>query len=449
MNASEYLPSDLVAELGLLKDLPQDQEGPIADTYERLQSISFLRAASLPDEISDPDTRVYVALLQARELAFFNIASLFRDVSADILKTAQLDLASNHLRWIYDITRLACDITNAAATLGQSTDEVNGQTDGGGAGAELNAAIREFNDVSMTYLSSHEHAADQSIEGRYLLDGASVFIHTTKNIFQLLEAIFDLPLAPVGGENLNSHILRAAVHAINTKSPTYMMQFRLLHQIPEILSFEAARLLESAAGRVSKKAFGDAAADLSLANVCLNQVVSSLHPLVELMYPSEYYKFRAHLGQTSGSHSNDLAKTVLRQAYLSLAERYVDLKLPSKPKRGSFERILSDEMIAVHRNISMWRAVHIMLPRSILGSQATSLIGSRNAEQIVREMKNSFEARDSVLKEQQRKQPADAGNRPNETQAAIGHALRIMTGAVTRRRFPDVETRAGTFSPKR
>jgi tryptophan 2,3-dioxygenase len=229
-----------------------------------------------------------------------------------------------------------------------------------------------------------------------------------------------------------------------------MMQFRLLHQIPEVLSFEAARLFKSAAEHIREKRKDAAIADLRAANICLDHVVSSLHPLVELMYPSEYYKFRAHLGQTSGSHSNDLAKSVLRQAYHSLAEAFVSLRLPSAAGRDSVERILNDEMNQVHQHISKWRALHIMLPRNVLGAEATSLIGSRNAEQIVQDMKASFEARDALRRDKGQSPAENISRYQRAAEApAIDHKLRVMTGTVTKRNFPEVEKREGTFSPKR
>jgi tryptophan 2,3-dioxygenase len=452
MSASQTLPSALLAELEYLKTLPQDVEGPIADTYERLQGVNFLRAATPPDEMSDPLARVYLALMQCRELAMFNMASLFRDCSDCISaqKADRLDFVSHHLRWIYSIARLNYDFSASAAALSDAALEVAKGSGPSVAHCELNVALQAFSDASMAYLSEHENATSESIECMYLLDGPSVFVHTTKNIIQLLDASFSLPLNSVSDALLKSHILRAAVHSIDTKSPSYMMQFRLLHQIPEVLSFEAARLFKSAVECLREKRNEDAAADLRAANICLSHVVSSLHPLVELMYPSEYYKFRAHLGQTSGSHSNDLAKAVLRQAYHSLAETFVSLRLPPIAKRDIVERSLSDEVNQVHLHISKWRALHIMLPRNVLGAEATSLIGSRNAEQIVQDMATSFESRDALRRA--RSEPSSESSSKHQRTAeapAIDHKLRVMTGAVTKRNFPEVEKREGTFSPKR
>jgi tryptophan 2,3-dioxygenase len=450
MSTHQDLPPALLAELEHLKALPRDSEGPIADTYERLHGVSFVRAAAPSREITDPSARVYLALMQCRELFCFNMASLLRNCAGEFAarKGNPLDAASHHLRWLYTIARLNYDISTSAAALSDAASGLGGGSQPSSAHGELNMALQAFDDASMAYLSEHERVIGDAIERNYLLDGASVFAHTTKNLLQLLETSFALPLVPVGEALLNSHILRAGVHSVNTRSPSYMMQFRLLHQIPEVLAFELAGLLTSAVERVRDRSFGKATADLRLANICLNHIVSALHPLIELMYPSEYYKFRAHLGQTSGSHSNDLAKTVLRQAYHSLAEAFVSLRLPAAPEHGSLEKSLSDEVNQVRQHISKWRAVHIALPRNVLGTEATSLIGSRNAEQIVQDMKASFEARDALGRDRTKSSKNDSGERAADL-PAVDHKLRVMTGTVTKRKFPDVEKREGTFSPKR
>jgi len=449
MSTHQDLPDALVAELDYLKTLPQDAEGPIADTYERLHGVTFLKAAVPQSEMADPLARVYLALMQCRELAMFNMASLFRECVASISaeRADAIDVVSHHLRWIYAIARESYDVSSSAAAISDEASEVAKGAGPSAAESELNAALHAFSDASMAYLAGRENATVDSIEREYLLDGPSVFVHMTKNIIQMLAASSALPLNSVSDALLKSNILRAGIHAVDTKSPSYMMQFRLFHQIPELLSFEAARLFKSATEHIRENRIGDAAADLRAANICLDHVVSSLHPLVELMYPSEYYKFRTHLGQTSGSHSNDLARTVLRQAYHSLAEAFVSLRIAPGAKRGSPERSLSEEMKRVQMHISKWRALHIMLPRNVLGADTTSLIGSRNAEQIVQDMNAAFESRDALRRANGR---SSSENSAQTAEApAVDHKLRVMTGAVTKRKFPEVEKREGTFSPKR
>ena len=441
----------LRAERAAISALPRDKDGLVPDTYDRLHGIAFLRAARPAPQISDPRTRLYLALYQSQTVALYNIANLFARCSRRLAshEKDRIDVVSHHLRWAFSIAKLAYDFAHASQSI--VSDVSSDMLVSKPCRAQLAAleALHDLDTALTSYISRNEAAVSASIEHDYLLSGASVLAHAFKSISYLLRTMNSAISKSPREELLRSDILRDGVQSLDSETDTYLMQFRLLHQIPEILSIEAVPLLEDATLALKKNKTRNAAGRLSLVNICLAHIRNSLWPLIELMYPSEYYYVRVHLGRTSGSSSVELGHNLLRSAYVTFANQYVDWA-KSNPPANSARSALSEQVMLLQENIYQWREMHLMLPRNVLGEDVTSLIGTRNSLQTVLAMKTAFES-DDPLRASQRKR----GAKPVVDTAPRGLSYFLadqsfckITGAISKRKFPDVESRSGIFAPK-
>jgi hypothetical protein len=441
----------LRAELAAISALPRHKEGLVPDTYDRLHGIAFLRAARPAPEISDPHTRLYLALYQSQTVALYNIAHLFARCARSLASRDKdrIDVVSHHLRWVFSIAKLTYDLAHSSRSIlsDVSPDVLVSQP----CQAQLIAlqALSDLDAALTSYINHNEADISASIEHNYLLSGPSVLAHMFKSISYLLRTMHSTITKSPREELLRSDTLRDGVHSFDSETDTYLMQFRLVHQIPEILSIEAVPLLEEAARALKRNKIRNAAAHLSLVNLCLVHIRNSLWPLIELMYPSEYYYVRVHLGRTSGSSSVELGHNLLRSAYVKFTNEYVNLA-KRNVRAHSAMSALSEQVTLLQENIYQWREMHIMLPRNVLGDDVTSLIGSRNSLQTVLAMKTAFESDDPLRPGQQKptaEPVADTGARAPSYFLA-DQSLCKITGAISKRKFPDVESRDGIFAPK-
>jgi hypothetical protein len=439
------------AELAAITALPRHDGGIVPDTYDRLHGIAFLRAARPESSISDPKTRLYLALYQSQTVALYNIAHLFARCSHRLSsrESDRVDVVSHHLRWAFSIAKLTYDLAHSSTSI--LRDVPTAVLVSRRCQAQLVAleALGDLDRALTSYIDVNAAAVSDSIEYDYLLSGHSVLAHVFKSISYLLRAIDSTIATSPRDELLRSDILRDGVRSLDSETDTYLMQFRLLHQIPEILSIEAVSLLEKATLALQKNDIRVATRHVSLVNMCLVHIRNSLWPLIELMYPSEYYHVRQHLGRTSGSSSVELGHNLLRSAYVTFASQQINSAKQRRHSR-SFSSALSEQVTLLQENIYQWREMHFMLPRNVLGDDVTSLIGTRNSLQTVLAMKTAFEC-DDPLRPREHNTKSDSHVDDSTTILSCSQAdlsLCTMTGKISKRKFPDVETRSGIFAPK-
>ena len=144
--------------------------------------------------------------------------------------------------------------------------------------------------------------------------------HRSKNILlQVRETLLNerRPL-PQGVDPLlavaHLQCVEAASLGIRLNSETYINQFCLLHQLPELLTPLVLQGFEAIENRMGDA--GAAGRSARSAGDLLFLITSSLWPLIELLQPNAYYPFRENLGATSGSSSAAIRGKLLTSAYV-------------------------------------------------------------------------------------------------------------------------------------
>jgi hypothetical protein len=430
------IPKTVADELKALRHIASKKDGPIADTYDRLQGIVFLRAAQPGDEVSDFSSRLFIAGSQSRALLSYNIAHLFERVASALNSHAanSIDLASSHIRWIHALLKIMMETTDLINQFKSNFEDKGRSYQRPMSELALYKALSLADDAFLKYESKNVSNIINAIGHHNIHNADGSAVHNYKLSIYLIERIAMINIPLIDPDLLNEDFIEMAVHKIDTKRPSYLMQFRLLHQVPELLGAEVLKIMNFIKGNTKNISERLLISQLLAIKNVLNLMSNCLWPLVELMIPSEYYQIRRALGVTSGSKSKVLAKGVLRSGYIELAKA-----ITGEIDRFAEKELLIDSLKSINEIIRRWRDLHMFLPWSILGTETTSLIGS-NATVKVDQMAQSFRKYDPLNNES----PLDLTHLGICREAADLFAN--LTGGVTRRRFPDVERRAGIFA---
>lgn len=437
MSSEFKLSAELRRELEAIANLARTADGPIADTYDRLQGVPFLRAARLSRSETDIAARVLVALAQCSSLAYFNVAALFVRVRKQLeaRNINQQRVVAHDARWVSAILRMVHEIElTAAAVAPLSRIPISTDTESLGA-QECMQELEKLEACMVDYYRDRKSDFLLALEDQYLLNATSVTLHELKSIQNILRRDGRGIHRRVPAKFLKEEILRLAVHSINTTSRTYLMQFRLFHQIPEVLAAEAVDLMDLAVSELEARRFQEASVAVRWVNIILQHICNSLWPLINLMYPSEYYLIRSHLGQTSGSKSRNIGVMLIGKKYVAVAKAFSSVP-GAKEADG-----LRIQVALLDSYIRSWRDLHVMLPRNILGEGATSLIGNENAYRLVAKKREGIESQRHVLE-----MGGQGAYAPADTEETAAETILLEeTGRITRKRFKEVEARTGRW----
>lgn len=434
----QRIPKSVRDELRILRALTGSRDGPIADTYDRLQGLVFLQAARAPRDIGNHKERAFIALSQCRALIHYNIAHLLIRIAEHLNSRVPhpIDGVSSHLRWIHSLAKLSLEISDTICGITHCVNVDLLSASPTLADQRLVAAFGVADEAMLSYEKRHSSNIVNAIGHHPIHNGDASAVHYFKSSFHLLSLIQAVNTPAPTSELLSEHLLDMMVHSLDTPRPSYLMQFRLLHQVPEILGAEVRAMMTDALEFVSTGDEHSLLARLRIVQTLLTHMTNCLWPLLELMIPSEYYEIRRTLGVTSGSKSIVLAKGVLRNDYIKLA-----VAISGNAGKFNDHHLVLDYLWKVRSEMKRWRSLHMFLPWSILGVDATSLIGS-NASEKVKEMAASFDRADPFTEA-----PVHAFGEMTLPHQAVQNLVQI-TGSITRRRFPDVENREGIYRGK-
>ncbi|HEV7625721.1 MAG TPA: hypothetical protein VGO89_04430, partial [Streptomyces sp.] len=276
----------------------------------------------------------------------------------------------------------------------------------------------------------------------------ALLFQRAKNITLLArnDALSDPCPSDVDPDVVAAHLdcVAAAATGLTMNEPTHVNQFCLLHQVPELIVPTVLRLWAFIEEDLAAADPDGALEHAQSAGDLLSIMVMSIGPLAELLYPSEYFKFRGNLGATSGSSSAALRGRLLTTAYFRLAGRVVaEVQNQTEPVRAH-QRLVAQ----LSRNRELlyeWRALHMALPRNVLGSDGTkSLMGSPDALKAVRAMADAFAAKDPLTAVYGR--VAEFSFEPAGATARLDAVLLSETGRVARDEFWQVQERLGPWA---
>lgn len=434
-------------EFSRLRSLPRNGVGAIADTYRTLHGILFLeemrRAYLMVDHDGAEHQELGKTFTLCSDLLTCNVIRLIEATLARLraTDTPSPNRFSGPTLWIRYLLDLSGEIERAARTVDRqlippATKEV--------------PLIHQLRSTYLELCAESESRFGEfdirsAVLNHYTESESAVFLHNFKILSASIRSHSEFrSRGDAFDDDYFTHLWQC-VDSMASDGSTYLDQFRLLHQVPELLAMVAADHVEQAARRIDEGDSVAAAASLHLASIIMVPIRYCLKPLVELMYPSEYFKFRRNLGGTSGSQSQSLGAHLLRRSYRTLGASYARWRAEhGRLDPSPAERAWASAFSAFRTQVYTWRQQHLLLPRNVLGMGATSLTGSRNAPEVVRHMTERFEQSD----------PAVEDGSPFGAQdewlplTPIERRILELTGDLTREVFVDIEERGGLKVPE-
>jgi hypothetical protein len=426
-------------ELKTFRDLPRNEVGAIAETYETLHGIVFVREIGRHYLVLDGTHQdLGSTLLFCADLIACNIIRLFKRAIYET-NTGNLEKQGAHagiLLWIKELLVLSENVGNVL--ISRRLEPLN----------TTDATIPFLEELLSTYQMFCEvtdplwadHLVSSAVAHEYVESDLAVTIHNFKLIGSKLR--FHVAYRKIGSA-FDAEYCRYVEQCLDSMASTNLTlldQFRLLHQVPETLSFSAADLIERADASLRRLDVAEAVRSLDHANYAMDIILSALNPLIDLMYPSEYFKFRRNLGGTSGSQSQQLGSQLLRRLYIRLRSTY--LEYVDQNVHANEQNALILAFFGLRHRIYRWRDQHLQLPRALLGIGTTSLMGSKNAPEVAQKMSETFARMDPFPE-----QIEYLSEWPPLNQ--LERKVAIQTGDVAKAIFGEVEKGRGGLAKRR
>ena len=428
-------------ERRIREGLATSDTGQIADSYDTLHSVRLVTLIldTIPEALPDESRLRYLFFLLARCFDA-NLAELSHWARRDVCD-ARTGQAANTLLWIERLLRLKHDI-GLFRPLAEPDRHAAPQPPT----SAFLPALEALSEALLAYFGEKGFPAIADADALGMAD--AMLFQRAKNIVLLAkeDALGDPAPGEIAPEIVAAHLecVAAATAGLAMNEATHINQFCLLHQLPELIMPTVLRSWMSIETELAADDPDGALEHARSAGDLLSIMVLSLGPLAEILYPSEYFRFRGNLGATSGSSSATLRGQLLTAAYVRLAERVAAEAQRQATPRRAHQRLMAQ--IARNRDLLYrWRALHMALPRNVLGSDGTkSLSGSPDALKAVRSMAQAFASKDPLAATLGR--VAEFSFEPAGATARLDAALLSETGRVARDRFWQVQERLGPWA---
>ncbi|MEM7474269.1 MAG: hypothetical protein AAF483_04695 [Planctomycetota bacterium] len=437
-----------------MSDFGTDSGIPVAESYDELQAIRQIDSIYRISREQGGEAEVLCVLVACVDCIFLNISQIV-DKNRKTLKAGrqgkQQDIAKRQL-WVRELLELALHLTSEMQiqnfALRSSAVER--------AGFFPNSAFQLMIESVEGYCQQFREEMSgggfvrSAIDHTTQFDPDSNIIHMLKVNCHSLRCIFaslsNVAIPSGFRDKEYESLLQQLVSCPSAYVDTFLQQFCLLHQIPELLSRIVVDRVRDAlqVDRRDKEiaAFGIAERLIRIAQSCLR-------PLVNELLPLDYADIRQHLGVTSGSHSKVIASVLLQEVVEELREFIVGHLGTTKPSPQK-KRVI-EMAYRIFDLLHRWRELHVHLPRNVLGvGGVKSLIGSREA----------VRAAESLASRHQGESNGDADYLQRLSAFAIGaehigeeivmldQLLLEKTGESTKVRFKAVQERTGIFSKR-
>lgn len=424
----------------------RNRRGPIAATYDELQSLSVLRAArdaqALPRASAEAAVR---AGLQAAEIALLNVVDLLTRATGDV-DAKNWGGAAVKLSWAAGFHRVLLLLgTTVQRFARRSPHRTTLHVDDSPAFRRFFDALQAFDRSVLTSGLPMEHTiAEESLDS--IACRVLHIARMTAHEATIWEASLTSVRAPTHvsyEQYIATEELRTAVETPQLTGDTFFMQFRGLHQIPEILAAEANDRIESAIRFVRVGDAERAVEQLEGASALMQVVVFCVPAMADNLATSDYHRIRENLGVTSGAHSAALHYHLFHDLYTQLASAIMEGGVADTSP-------LVEQAIGLRALIDCWRTLHMHLPRNNVGGVATkSLAGSPDAVDAVRSMRRTAAStdplRDVAIADAEPLRQSLLQRYLRSEESLDAHLLAV-TGDITKHRFSDVQQRAGIYA---
>ena len=458
-----------------------NERGIIAQHYHELQSLDLVEAARAARAMERASEESWIrTVLQAAEIGLYNMADVLARAAQD-LGASDLDGCATKLSWLRGFHRVLTRLSAATTTYTHwrtasrpDSHHLVRVADSPALGEYL-VAQRQFDAALRSWWDTSKRPPEAALAAERLPSARFSILHLAR-IINHEATIWERPLVAVQvpsvsgpyAEFVASPTLREAVHEHELTGDTYFMQFRGLHQIPELIGAEINDLLEGVIVAVRADEAQAASAALMAANLLTSAVDACLPVLVDNLATHDYHEIRENLGLTSGSHSVGIRYHMFTHLYEQLCEEvaaYAQRRRPGAdgvpdavrgvmsagPGDSGFGGLMC-QVMAFRTFIFTWRDQHIHLPRNNLGGGGTrSLTGSPDAIAVVAGMMeharatdpaHAFYADPAALGDDRPGRLATFLQGPDSTDTE----LMAATGRLTQESFVDVQHRLGFFA---
>ncbi len=423
-----------------------NERGPIARSHADLQSIDIIDKIF---QISADENKEH-----SRSGAVFHMqcAMLFAISCADLsLRTSKIaehiqagrSLAKlcDHICWLEAMMRLA---TNAARTsltaAGFGTAE---RTSDGLQRSEILSNLTTANsmlDESLFRVFNKYTRVDALFGVQFgnshplavMAHRLKIYFHTNREFYKYVAFWTAIDVKNI--DILQEKSLEEAYFKHLIIGDNYFSQFRVLHQAPELLARFCKWRIDHVLTAKSINP-NDIVIELMRIGTAVQQIAQHTKPLVYLMMPAHYHEIRANLGQTSGSDSQALARSIFRDELLQLIS-FVE-------EQHSSSAACRIALSAIEGSVDTWREMHLNLPRNLLGiGDVRSLIGAKEAVSSAASMRSAFV---------RRRHPRTAQMKNDDSTATLMKSEALLldqTSKVTKEKFEQVQSRQGPFAPE-
>lgn len=428
---------------------------PVAESYYQLQSISEIEALfSLSEEQSNTAAQTLCLLRSSFDLLFINV----RDIVCRNLETLdnqgrgrEYQIAKRQI-WVRELFEIGLRLSEE--TRAQTYDAAQSNASSSvpslpsKAFVEMQQAIELYCERIIQLFGAEQ--IKQGLDYQSQFDAHSNMFHMLKVNYHNLRCIRANLISSITPKSFATNkcldLARETARYPEQIKDTFLQQFCLLHQIPELLGRMAVKLIREAIAYGSKNP-GSSISAFARAERLVVVCQQCLRPLTNELLPYEYSRIRHYLGVTSGSHSSILSKQLLGKVLDDLAEYRRMLESESESASPQRKRLCTATFRLFDR-LQGWRDLHMHLPRNVLGiGGVRSLIDSPDAVERVKSMSRVHGAVSQKHEVRLQKGPAFEQT-DDKSLDRLDAILLQMTGEQTKARFKAVQERTGIYSAK-
>ena len=465
----------------------ENELGVIAESYNKLQGLHLLKKARENSPLSKASTEsLFQAVFQAVEIAFINLDNLITSAGNDV-NSGNIGSAVVKMSWAKGFHRILNRLSTVPCQFGFAGDIHESREvlyiHESPALKTYTVALKKFDQDVLKYIKNGEKNIESILGNQSINNDEFNFLHLARicshetTIWENNLAEIHIPTSVNSYEEfISATFIREAVYDIVLKGDTYFTQFRALHQIPEILCYEANNFLEEVILNIRSNHLQLAVEQMNCVNILLDCILAAMIPIVDNLSTYDYHQIRENLGLTSGSHSISLHYHLFNDLYTQLCEeltshilccsaiKYEEIQLEEAMRQVKLSRftdmqngllyLLFNECLKLRMFITQWRDLHLHLPRNELGGEFTkSLTGSFDAVKKVKQMKDialKIDPLKILTKSKelpiQKKEQKHILNKYLQSESSLDSYLLKATGTLTKKRFQNVQEQSGFFA---
>lgn len=412
--------------------------GPIARTYDELQSIPLLtqalEAGSVP--LDGSRAQAHRACWQSAELGIIGMSLMVEALSNSFAAPNEGWKRDSAARWLNSFAQLTFELLLTARRVDRP-DEIFG--DEGHVSSSPN--YKRLIEAEEALSRQLAETAEASPFGSPLTSEAA------RDFLRYVQARRNIDEYGWLGQDGSSYesycqpdLLYLVATEIRLTGPTAFDQFRLCHQIPEVIAPAVSAHVLQATDLMNGERYSEARELLERADRLLPIATHSIMVLDRCLNASDYHAIRENLGVTSGSHSEQIHSRLFLKVWPSLL---------TAAQRAAASSELEAVGCVVHARsigleIDRWRLAHLNFPRLNLGGPRTgakSLTGAPDAVETVLRMRHVAEQVAPTSKVTNSELQL-----PPSYLSSFEDAMLDEIASETKQRFRDVQERTGYFA---